>query len=359
MSPLMKQVEKAGIKGIQRKSNPLKIQAEDFFIGAEQLRKEFAQLIHVKNPRKIVVIPSASYGIATVARNVKIGKGDSIVINHEQFPSNVYAWMRLAAETGASVRIVAPPETLQNRGKIWNERLLEAIKPDTKVVSIGHVHWADGTLYDLEQVRARTRDVGAKLIIDGTQSVGALPFDASRIKPDALICAGYKWLMGPYSIGLAYFSDSFEGGVPLEENWISREGSENFAGLVNYAPNYQDGALRYEVGERSNFILVPMMIEALKQVNRWGQDDIQSYCRAIARDAIKTLRDRGCWIEEESARSQHLFGIRLPKGGSLDKIKVKAKQRKISISFRGEAIRVSPHVYNSKEDFAKLVALIG
>jgi len=359
MSPLMKQVEKAGLKGIHRKANPHKIFAEDFFTETELLRREFARLIRAKDPRRIVVIPSASYGLSSVARNIRVGKGDSIVINHEQFPSNVYPWMRLASETGASLRTVSPPESMQHRGKIWNERLLEAIKADTKIVAIGQVHWADGTLYDLEQVRKRAHEVGAKLIIDGTQSVGALPFDASRIQPDALVCAGYKWLMGPYSIGLAYFSESFDSGVPLEENWINREGSEDFAGLVQYAQRYQDGALRYEVGEHSNFILVPMMIEALKQVNQWGQRDIQAHCRSITQDAIKTLRERGCWIEEEAWRCQHLFGIRLPKSASLEKIKLKTRKRKISISFRGESLRVSPHVYNTAEDLEKLVDVIG
>lgn len=358
MSPLMKQVEKAGVRGIHRKSNPQKILAEDFFTETEVLRQEFARLIRVKDPRRIVVIPSASYGLSSVARNIHVGKGDSIVINHEQFPSNVYPWMRLASDTGASVQVVSPPERLQDRGKIWNERLLEAIKSDTKIVAIGQVHWADGTLYNLEQVRKRANEVGAKLIIDGTQSVGAFPFDASKIQPDALVCAGYKWLMGPYSIGLAYFNDSFDEGVPLEENWINRAGSEDFAGLVEYASNYQDGALRYEVGEHSNFILIPMLIEALKQVNQWDQREIQSYCKSIAQAAIKTLRDRGCWIEEEAWRGSHLFGIRLPKQASLEKIKQKARKRKISISFRGEALRVSPHVYNTKEDLEKLVEII-
>lgn len=359
MSPLMKRVEKAGITGMRRKANPQRILAADFFTETELLRKEFAQLIRVKNPRRIVVIPSASYGLSTVARNIQVGKGDSIVINHEQFPSNVYPWMRLSAETGARLNVVTPPENLDQRGKKWNERLLEAIQPNTKIVAVGHVHWADGTLYDLDKIRKRTREVGAKLIVDGTQSVGALPFDASRIQPDALICAGYKWLMGPYSIGLAYLNESFDDGVPLEENWINREDSENFSGLVKYATRYQDGALRYEVGEHSNFILVPMLIEALKQVNQWGQENIQAYCSSITKGAINTLRKRGCWIEEEAWRSQHLFGIRLPKGASLDKIRVKVQQRKISISFRGESLRISPHVYNSEEDLKKLVDLIG
>ncbi|HBX65139.1 MAG TPA: aminotransferase, partial [Balneolaceae bacterium] len=92
---------------------------------------------------------------------------------------------------------------------------------------------------------------------------------------DALICAGYKWLMGPYSIGLAYYGPALDDGNPVEENWINRYESENFANLVNYNDEYQPGALRYEVGEHSNFILVPMMLKAVQQLNQWGVENIQ------------------------------------------------------------------------------------
>lgn len=358
MSPMMKQVEAAGIQGMRRKQSPMSVSAEDFFTETESLRREFARLIKVKDPRRIVVIPSASYGLSTVARNISLGRGDAVVVIHEQFPSNVYPWRRLTADSGATLRVVAPPDGLRDRGKNWNTRLLEAITPGTKVVAIGHVHWAEGTRYDLEQVRKRTREVGAKLIVDGTQSVGAMPFDASRIQPDALICAGYKWLMGPYSIGLAYLSEAFDEGVPLEENWINRLGSEDFAGLVKYEDRYQPGALRFEVGEHSNFILVPMLLAALKQVNQWGPENIQQYCRKITESGIKSLRNRGCWIEDEDYRGSHLFGIRFPAGTNLEKIRSNVKRNKISISFRGDAMRISPHVYNTPDDISKLVKAI-
>ena len=358
MSPLMKQVEQAGIQGMQRKRNPLSVSSEDFFTDTELLRKEYARLIRVDDPKRIVVIPSASYGLSTVARNVRLEKRNRIVLIHQEFPSNMYPWMRLAADSGADLHVVTPPEDLRDRGEIWNHRLLESITPQTRLIAMGHVHWADGTRFQLEEVGKRAREVGAKLILDGTQSVGALPFDVSRIKPDALICAGYKWLMGPYSIGLAYFGEAFDQGIPLEENWINRSGSEDFTGLVSYQESYQPGALRYEVGEHSNFVLVPMMLEALRQVNRWGPASIQDYCGEVTRRGISELKSRGFWIEDGSFRGNHLFGIRFPAGTPLDKIRERAKKRKISVSFRGDSMRISPHVYNTRADFEKLVETI-
>jgi selenocysteine lyase/cysteine desulfurase len=355
MSPLMKRVEKAGVDGMRQKRNPLKVSAADFFAHTELLRVEFARLINLKDPRRVVVIPSASYGLSTVARNISLHKNDSVVLMHEQFPSNVYPWRRLTAESGARLVVVEPPETLTNRGKIWNERLMEAIRPGTRVVALGNVHWADGTRFDLEAVGRRAREVGAMLVVDGTQSIGAMPFDLARIRPDAVICAGYKWMMGPYSIGMAYYGETFDQGVPLEENWINRLGSEDFTGLVKYQDSYQPGALRYEVGEHSNFILVPMLLEALRQVNAWDPANIQAYCRTITGRGIAILRDHGYWVEDESWRGDHLFGIRFPMGSDAAMIRERVKRRKISISFRGEFMRVSPHVYNTEQEFMKLV----
>ncbi len=337
----------------------MQVSPKDFFTETEKLRKEYAKLIQAE-PSRIVLIPSVSYGLANVMNNLKVSSHNNIVVASEQFPSNYYPWQRLQADTGVQIKIVSPPETQTDRGKQWNEHLLSAIDSNTKLVALGHVHWADGTKFNLKAIRARTHEVGARMVIDGTQSVGALPFSVKEIQPDALICAGYKWLMGPYSIGMAYYGEKFDNGKPVEENWINRLNSENFSELVNYQPDYQPGALRYEVGEHSNFILVPMMLQALKQINQWKPKAIQEYCKTITQKPIALLREAGFWIEDEAYRGYHLFGIRLPEGMDMETVKKQVVKNKISVSFRGNAIRVSPHVYNTEKDIMKLVkALMG
>jgi selenocysteine lyase/cysteine desulfurase len=355
MAPLLKSVEKAGIAGIQRKRNPFKILAEDFFADGERLRKEFAKVINISDPKRVAIIPSVSYGLANVSRNVRLTSGDRIVVAGEQFPSNYYPWHVRALETGATLSAVAAPDTIDGRGRKWNERILEAIDSRTKIVSIGNVHWTDGTRFDLEAIRKRTRDVGSLLIVDGTQSVGALPCDVQRIQPDALVCAGYKWLMGPYAFGLAYYGAYFDNGKPIEESWLNRINSEDFKGLVNYQQDYQPGSLRYDVGERSNFIMVPMMQAALEQINQWKPQNIQQYCQSISKRAIKVLGDNGYRIEDEAYRGHHIFGVRFPRGASLDVLREKIRKKNISISFRGDSMRVSCHVFNTANDFEKLV----
>ena len=246
------------------------------------------------------------------------------------------------------------PKIFCNRGAIWNEKILSAIDNNTKAVAIGNVHWADGTLFNLEQIRKRTRDVGALLIIDGTQSVGALPFDIKKIQPDALVCAGYKWLLGPYSIGVAYYGEYFDEGKPIEESWLNRMDSEDFSALVNYQASYQGGALRYDVGEHSNFVLVPMLTRSIKQLNQWGVANAQEYIKSISQPAIESLKEKGYWIEDEGYRGGHLFGIRMLKHEP-HKIREVLNRNNIFVSIRGDAIRVAPNVYNDSKDMAKLV----
>ncbi len=355
MSPLMKSVEEAGIKGIQRKLQPWKVKGENFFNESNDLRREFAKLINTSEPNRCVIIPSVSYGLASVAHNLDLYEEDEILVVSEQFPSNVYPWRKVVEEAGARIVTITPPQTTENRAKLWNEYILDAINTKTKMVACGHIHWADGTIFDLEAIRARTTDVEALLVIDGTQSIGALPFDIQKIKPDALIAAGYKSMMGPYSIGMAYYGEAFDDGNPIEENWINRYKSEDFSNLVNYNNDYQPQALRYEVGEHSNFILVPMLLEAIKILNEWNPENIKTYCDELVREPISKLRDAGFIIEEEGKRASNLFGIRLGVHHNMDDLKQKLTEANIFVSYRGDAIRVSPNVYNNTEEVEKLV----
>lgn len=358
LGPLPKVVEKAGVQAMLRKRNPALISANDFFDEAERLRKEYAKLINTKEDQRIVIIPSVSYGMANVVKNIPLVKGDEVIVAAEQFPSNYYPWAKRCEETGASIKTIAPPDTTDRRGAKWNERILDAITPSVKVVAIGNVHWADGTLFHLAGIRKRTRDIGAALVIDGSQSVGALPFDIETIQPDALICVGYKWMLGPYSIGLGYYGPMFDHGKPVEESWMNRLNAEDFRSLVIYQDQYKAGSMRYEVGEHSNFIYVPMLIEALKLINKWKPVNIQKYCKSITADAIKELRNNGYWIEDEDSRGQHLFGIRLPKHVDVNKVAEKFKRNKTYVSFRGNAIRVAVNVYNTPGDLDKLAGLL-
>lgn len=354
MSPMLRSVEEAGLSGLLRKRQPQRISTADFFEDAERLRALFARLINARAADEVALIPSASYGMAIVAKNLPTRAGQKIIMADAQFPSNVYPWMKLAGERGLDLEFVAMPVGKELRAKNWNERILHAIDDRTALVALGHVHWANGTRFDLEQIADKTHRHGGLIVADGTQSVGALPLDVQAFGLDALICAGYKWLMGPYSTGYAWLGPAFIEGQPLEENWVNRRNSEDFAQLVNYQPDYQPGARRFDVGERSNFIAVPMCIAALEQILAWGPGNIQAYCHALIAPYLPKWTALGYHTEHPDWRAAHLFGIELPPQVKPADVQQKLKEAGISVSVRGDFVRISPHVYNDAADMEAL-----
>jgi selenocysteine lyase/cysteine desulfurase len=357
MGPLPRTSQDAGIAAIARKANPSTIAPADFFSEAWEVRRLFAELINTDDASRIAIIPAVSYGLATVARNTPTVAGQNIVVVGEDFPSSIYTWRRVAKQSSVELRVVAAPPGTQ-RGAQWSEQILEAIDRNTAVVALPHVHWADGTRFDLASIGRAAHNVGAALIVDGTQSVGALPFDVKEIQPDALICAGYKWLLGPYSIAIAYFGPRYDGGAPIEENWIARKGSEDFQRLVDYEDEYAPGAVRYDGGERSNFILLPMFIAALRLILELTPQRIQQYCERLTKAPIERAQGLGFVTEDAQWRGAHLFGLRAPARIDLKRLHQALQAHKVAASLRGSALRVSPNVYNNEHDLDALVHVL-
>ena len=319
-----------------------------FFAPVARLRASFARLIGSSEADRVALIPAASYGIATLAKNLPLENGQNIIVVQDQFPSNYYAWHRLCAERGARLITVGQPTDGTDS---WSDRVLEAINESTAAVAIAHLHWSTGTIFDLEAIRKRTDDVGAWLVVDGTQSLGAYPFDVGRIRPDAVVAGGYKWLLGPYGCGYAWYGPRMDDGVPLEENWINRQGSDDFSRLSEYQVAYRPLATRYSVGESSNFIMVPMQQAGLDLLNSWAPDTVQRYTEKLWAGIQPELADLG--LEMPAAGGFHLVGLRLPSHIDEGLLRAILAERSISVSYRGELVRVSPHVYNTPEDMGR------
>lgn len=346
-APMLMVSKRAGLTSLENSLHPWNLHPKTYFADSETARRLFAKLIHA-TADDVAIIPSTSYGITLAARNVKIRKGKTILIVEDEFPSNVYPWRAIARERSAKIVMVPRPSDYD-----WTTRLLEHIDKKTAVVAVSGCHWMDGTKIDLEIIGKAARKVGAALVIDGTQAVGALPIDVQKIKPDFLVTSCYKWLLGPFSMGFLYADPKHHDGEPLEYNWITREGSEDFTNLVHYTDKYQDGARRFDMGARNQINLMPLQIPALEQLLKWTPEEVQ-----------KTLATFTDLIEEKSLalgiksvpkklRVSHIIGIRFPRGipnGLFDTL----NRKKVFVSVRGDALRVSPHLYNTRDDVEAL-----
>ena len=354
MGPLPRVAEAAGVMGLRMKRDPSSILPHHFFDTSLELRTLFSGLIEGGDATRISIGPGVSYSVAIAAKNLPLSSAQNVVLTYEQFPANVHAWARKARDAEAELRIISPPDT-RHRGASWNEEILTAIDGSTGIVSLPTVHWTDGTVFDLVEVSRRCREVGAALVVDGTQSLGALPFDVTLVRPDVLMCSGYKWLLGPYSVSLTYFGPRFDHGEPLEETWIGRENSENFEHLPDYKAGYQPGAIRYDVAQRSNFALLPVAVASLELITKWRPDRIQTYCTDLTDDFFEQVEELGFTVEDPCWRSAHLFGVRMPEDIKLAALQQILKAQDVSVSLRGSALRVSPNVYNNAEDISALL----
>ena len=351
LGPRLHRVGEAGQAALARTARPWEISPPDFFSEAEVARERFARLVG-GDADGVSIVPAVSYGIATAAKNLPIPRGANVVVLAEQFPSNVYEWRHAAEAAGGSLVTVPRPEDHD-----WTSAVLGCIDGDTAIVAVPNCHWTDGTVVDLVRVGEAARAAGAALVIDATQSLGARPLDVSAVRPDWLVVTGYKWMLGPFSLGYCWVAPDRREGEPLERNWVTREGAEDFAGLVRYTDGFAPGARRYDMGERSNFHVLPMGTASLDQLLSWGVDAIEAHAGALTDLIADGATSLGWEVAPREHRSRHMLGLRRP-GGIPDKLTDLLAEARVYVSVRGDSIRVSPHVYNDAEDAARLLEVL-
>ena len=350
MAPLMHSVVEAGLRGVRCKARPWEIAAPDFFSGPARARGLFARIVNAR-AHDIAIVPAASYGMTIAARNLPLGAGQTIVLLADQFPSNLYPWRAAAARAGAEIVTVDAPD-----GNLTGA-VLAAIDERTAIAALPHCRWTDGALLDLESIGERVRAVGGALALDLTQSAGALPIDVARVQPAFAASACYKWLMGPYTLGFLYVHPDYQDGEPLEYGWSPRAGSEDFARLVDYRDEFAPGARRFDMGEVSNFHLMPMAIAALEQILVWGVGNIADTLSARTVAIAERARAFGLGSQPAERRAGHFLGLQFAGGipsGLLDAL----AREKVYVSVRGSSMRVTPHLYNTDADVDRLFAAL-
>jgi selenocysteine lyase/cysteine desulfurase len=359
MGPLPRVVQQAAAAALALRAQPWRLTAEDFFAPAEDTRRRCAALVQA-DPERVAFITSVSGGLAHLAPQVVVRPGQNVVVLGEQFPSNVYPWRR-RLPGGAVWRAVPaprPPSTepglLDARARDWNAAVLEAIDADTALVAMEQAHWTDGTLFDLVAIGERCRAVGATFVIDGTQTVGAMPLDVTQVQPDALLVHSYKAGLSSYGLGFMALSPRFADAAPAEDSWLMREGSENFARLVDYADRYAPGMRRFDTPVRANPVMVRMLQAACGLLLQWDPARTREHLLALSRRAVARLQAAGFGVAGEPWRAANLFGVVLPQGLEPETVRERLAAQRIHVSVRGSAVRVSPHRHNDAADLLRL-----
>jgi selenocysteine lyase/cysteine desulfurase len=350
LAPLLRASVEAGAAASARRARSWLTGGRDWFTEAEERRVLFAELAGV-DPEGVALVPATSYGLAVAAANLTARPGQRVLVLADDFPSNRYTWQRFAGRTGAEV------VTVERRdGQRWGEAVVAALDERVAVVAVLATHWTDGGSVDLTAIGARAREAGAALVVDASQAVGAMPLDWQRIRPDYLVTVGYKWLLGPFALGYLHVAEPHRDGVPLEENWISRLGSEDFAALVDYQDRYQPGARRFDVGQRTHFETTPMATAALRQLLDWEVPRIAATLGRLTGRIQDEVEAIGLGLTS-SDRVPHMLGIDLP-DQALGAVAGALADAGVYAGVRGSSLRVSPHLWTTDQDVERLVSAL-
>jgi selenocysteine lyase/cysteine desulfurase len=355
MTPQPRDVVTATMRGATLRSQPWHITPTDFFRDVEALRAIFARQVN-SSPENVAIVPSTGYGVSCAAINIPLSEGDLILALDEQFPSNYYAWRRQALASGAEFHVVR-----KEAGQTWADALLEAIRALGDRIAIatleGH-HWASAEFVDLETVIPALREVGAKVVLDLTQSIGGCPVDISRLAPDFMATAGYKWQFCPYGVAFLYVDDHYLDGVPVEEAWMNRDGAEDFSRLAEFTDEYQQGARRFDVSEKSSFSNIAGALAALQKLEAWGISNISASLALTNVRIAEILAGYGFETMAAEGRAPHFQGARLP-ATNPRKLAEQMLENNVYASVRGDYLRVAPHLYTDDEDLARLDEVLG
>ena len=351
MSPLMHKVVAAIEQGVRTKARPWTYNPKDFFTPVERLRTVAAR-IYGTDAQNIAIVPSVSYGIQIAANALPMEAGKHVLVLDEQFPSNVFPWQEKVKRCAGHVVTVPAPADHD-----WTAAVLDHITDETAILALPQTHWSTGATLDLVAIGKAARAVGATLALDLTQSLGAQPFDLKAVQPDFVMTATYKWLLGPYGLGCLYVAPRWHDAEPLEHNWINRAGSEDFTGLSRYSQDFQAGAVRFDMGEKSNPGPLMGAATAMEQILDWGIDNIAETLSAKTLHMANAVASNIITPVPQAMRAPHYLGLSFA-GGKLEGLAERLSAQNMYVSVRGSTMRVTPHLYSTDEDIERFIAAL-
>jgi selenocysteine lyase/cysteine desulfurase len=354
MAPVLRASLAAGEAALARRAAPWDFRTADWFDESERLRA-LAGGLFGGDTEGVALVPATSYGMAIAAANLRdrVDEGRAILVLDGEYPSGVNTWRRLAAETGAPIVTAT-----RVGGGSWADAVLGVIDERVGIVSAPGAHWTDGARVDLVRLGERARAVGAALVVDASQTLGAVPFPLDAVRPDLVVAVGYKWLLGPVGRSYLWVAPHLRDGRPLEENWIVRAGADDFAALADYTDEYMPGARRFDQGQRTLPEVTPMAVAALEQVLAWRPERIGAALAGVTGEVVARLGERGLApTVPEAERSPHIVGFPVPAAARAGVLGI-LEARGCFVSLRGTSLRIAPHLHVTPDDVDRLVAAV-
>jgi cysteine desulfurase / selenocysteine lyase len=352
---------KVSLKAIQSASEAKKFPHHKpdstFFETPNRLRENLARLIHAK-PEEIALTTGATTGLQALAYALEWKPGDEVITAAREFPLQYTVWKPMEQREGVRLKVVQQRERF-----LTSDDLISALTAKTRVVSVSLVRFDDGVMLDAKRLAAACRSQGVLLALDVSQCCGAVPLDVTALGADFLICAGYKWLLGPFGTGFFWARiDRVTSARPAPFYWMAVAGSENFAKLNFVDPQPAPSARRWDTPEWAshfNFNLAGLDA-SVDFVLRAGAETVASHNRALIDLMYERLpKDRCVAASPLEAKQRGPYGCfcaRTPERTT--QLYERLRAENIVVSLREGNIRVSPYLYNRVQDIDRLISVI-
>jgi selenocysteine lyase/cysteine desulfurase len=340
---------------IEWKKNPHHIPDSAYFEVPNRIRASIATLIGGQ-PDEIALTTGASPGMSAVAYGLAWKPGDEILTAKGEFPLQYATWKPMEAREGVVLKVVAPGDRF-----ITADDFIAALTPRTRLVSVSHVRFDNAALLDAACLAAACHAQGTLLLLDVSQSVGAIPLDVATLGADFLVSAGYKWLLSPYGTGFFWAkNEHIEKMRPGPFYWAAAEGAENFSSLSHEDLKPVPGARRWDMAETSNYLNVAAMDASVQFVLQAGPETVQVHNHKLIDFMFERLPKDRCVpaspLDSAQRGAYGCFTARSPEKTA--ELYQKLLKEKVFTAFREGNIRVSPHLYNTERDIDRLITAI-
>jgi selenocysteine lyase/cysteine desulfurase len=353
--PMPLRAVQASLAALEWKKRPDRLPDSLYFDLPDRIREKTARIIGAA-PDEIAVTSGASAGLAAVAAGIDWKPGDEVLVGRGEFPAHFSTWLRYQQAGKLRVRVVAP------RGRfISADDYIENVRPQTRVVSASLVRFDDGARLDAARVAEACEKAGAALVLDITQIVGAMPLSIRELGATMAVCSGYKWLFGPYGTGFFWVASEWTERLTLGAVYfMALEGARNFHAMPTENPRPAPGARRWDSPETANFTNLAAFDSSLEFVLQVGLDAVVQHNDALVDEIIARLPRARFHLgspEERERRGPYLcVSARNPEETATLYKKLQAER--IMVSLRENALRIAPHIYNTREDIDRLISVL-
>jgi cysteine desulfurase/selenocysteine lyase len=323
----------------------------------EETRDLYCKFIGAESEDEIAFTHSTSEGMNVIAHMLS-NKG-IVISNKLEFPSSNLPWLN---QDSNNIKFVGSSDN--NRIPIEDiERMINKFdnhnNKKVKTIVTSHVQYSTGFRQDLKELGKLTHRRGLHLVVNATQSLGALSFNARDFNVDFMVSNGHKWMLSSFGIGGIYIKRKYlkhkEYSNPSFFSQSGQKQKQNFDNNTKLIMS--DTATRFELGT-PHFQNIIALNAAIRYMLKLGTKEIEKRILALTDYLIDRLLNMDLKILSPIENKKERSGIVIFKPFNMKPIKIVAeleRNNRIVVSARGKGIRVSPHFYNNEADIDKLI----